>query len=159
VIKKLLVAVVVVTSVATALTVVAQGRTPEEQAQRAVDTRKSVLRLFSFNNAAISGMARGTVPFDAAIAERNARRIAALAPMLVETFAAMDTRPYNVDTEALPVIWDNFGEFEAKTQALIDGANKFADIAARGNQQEIIGAVREFGSNCGSCHDMFREDN
>lgn len=159
-IKKLLVTGVLLTSAATMFTVSAQNQpTPEQQAQSAVNARKSVVRLFGFNMAAINGMARGTVPFDAAIAERNARRIAALAPMLSEAFASMDTRPYSVETGALPIVWDRFDEFQQKTDALIEGANTFADIAARGNQQEIMGAVRAFGANCGGCHDVFRVQN
>jgi cytochrome c556 len=139
------------------LTVSAQNQpTPEQQAATAVNARKSVVRLFAFNMGPISGMARGTVEFDGALAERNARRIAAMAPMLVETFAAMDTRPYTVETEALPIIWDRFDEFQQKADALVQGANTFADIAARGNREETIAAVRAFGSNCGGCHDVFR---
>ena len=132
--------------------------TPEQQAQSAVNTRKSVVRLFAFNMGTISAMARGTVEFDAAIAERNARRIAALAPMLPEAFAAMDTRAFDVQTEALPIIWDRFDEFQQKAANLIDGANTFAAIAARGDRAETLAAVRAFGSNCGGCHDVFRLD-
>jgi cytochrome c556 len=132
--------------------------TPEQQAQSAVNARKSVVRLFAFNMAAISGMARGSVEFDAAIAERNARRIAALAPMLPEAMASMDTRGFDVETEALPIIWERFDEFQEKANNLINAANTFADIAARGDQAETMGAVRALGSNCGGCHEVFRVD-
>ena len=155
--KRLVAAGLILASAATMMTVNAQNQpTPEQQAQSAVNARKSVVRLFAFNMAAISGMARGAVEFDAAIAERNARRIADLAPMLPEAFSSMDTRPHSVETEALPIIWDRFDEFQQKTDALIQGANTFADIAARGNREETIAAVRAFGSNCGGCHDVFR---
>ena len=62
-------------------------QTPEQQAQGAIDTRKSVVRLFNFNMAPINAMARGG-EFDAALVERNARRVAVLAPMLPETSPA-----------------------------------------------------------------------
>ncbi|MEX2131132.1 MAG: cytochrome c [Pseudohongiellaceae bacterium] len=132
--------------------------TPEQQAQSAVNTRKSVVRLFAFNIGTINAMARGTVEFDGEIAARNARRIAALAPMLPEAFAAMDTREFDVETEALPIIWERFDEFQEKANNLINGANTFAEIAARGDRTETIAAVRAFGSNCGSCHEVFRLD-
>ena len=158
--KRILVLGLIATSAITFLNVSAQsGPTPEQQAQSAVNARKSVVRLFAFNMGTISGMARGTVEFDAAIAERNARRIAALAPMLPETFAAMDTRSFDLETEALPVIWERFSEFEEKAANLVDAANTFADIAARGDRMETIGAVRALGGTCGNCHDTFRVDN
>ena len=157
--KKLLIVGVVIASIAAALNATAQGRqrTPEEQAIGAVATRQAVMRLLSFNTGPINGMARGQVEFDAALAERNALRVAFLAPMIAETFAAMDTRPYAVETGALPVIWDDTEEFAQKVDALVQGANEFAEIAARGDQNEIMGAVSAFGSNCGSCHDSYRD--
>ncbi|MCB1670393.1 MAG: cytochrome c [Gammaproteobacteria bacterium] len=134
------------------------GPTPEQQAQQAMETRQSVFRLFRYNLGTISGMARGTVEFDAAIAERNARRIAAMAPMIPELFQAMDTREFDLDTEALPVIWEQFDLFQERAQALVDGANEFADIAAGGDRMETLGAIRAFGANCGNCHETFRVD-
>ncbi len=135
------------------------GPTPEQLAQQAAETRQSVFKLFAFNIGTISGMARGTVEFDAGIAERNARRIAAIAPMIPEVFQAMDTREFDVETEALPVIWEQFDLFQQRAQALINGANEFAEIAARGDRMETLGAIRAFGANCGNCHETFRVDN
>ena len=137
----------------------AQDPTPEQQAQQAAETRQSVFRLFRYNLGTISGMARGTVEFDAAIAERNARRIAAMAPMIPELFEAMDTRQYDIETEALPVIWEQFALFQERAQALVDGANTFADVAAGGDRMATLGAIRAFGANCGNCHETFRVDN
>lgn len=156
--KKFLIVAAVVASLAAVANVNAQGRqqTPEEQAAGAVTTRKAVMRLLSFNTGPINGMARGQVEFDAALAERNALRVAALAPMIADTFAAMDTREYDVETTALPVVWDDTEGFQEAVNAMVQGANDFAAIAARGDQTEIMGAIRAFGGNCGSCHDNFR---
>jgi len=132
--------------------------TPEQQAQSAINTRKSVVRLFAFNMAPINAMARGNREFDAAIVERNARRIAALAPMLPETFAEMDTRSFDLETEALPVVWDQFEEFQRRANNLIEGANNLAAVAAGGDQMETIRAAASVGRTyCGGCHEMFRE--
>jgi len=106
----------------------------------------------------IAGMARGSVPFDAAVAERNARRIAMLATMIPERFAAMDTREYDVKTEALPIIWEQPDDFAAKAKALQDAAITFAELAATGDQATTLGGLRAFGGTCGNCHDTYRED-
>ena len=139
---------------------IAQPRqTPEQQAQGAIDTRKSVMRLINFNMAPINAMARGG-EFDAALVERNARRVAALAPMLPETFAAMDTRAFDLQTTALPLVWDDFDEFQQRTNDLIEGINDLADMAATGNQEETIRLAGQIGRTyCGGCHQMFRERN
>ncbi len=132
--------------------------TPAELAAQATDTRQSLFKLLRYNLNMISGMARGTVEFDAAIAERSANRIAALAPMIPELFAANDTRAFDVETEALPIIWDRMDEFTEKANNLLNAANTFAATARGGDRNAILGGVRAFGGNCGNCHETFRED-
>jgi len=131
---------------------------PEVRAEEATITRQGVFRLLAFNIGPVVGMARGDIDFDAALAERNARRIAALAPMIPDVFAAMDTRTFDVETEALPVVWDNTDEFSDKARNLVEAANTFADIAAGGDQRATMGGVRALGGACGNCHDTFRVD-
>jgi cytochrome c556 len=132
--------------------------TPEEIAASSTAARQAVFKLLAFNMAPISGMARNTVEFDAALAQRNALRIAALAPMIPELFAANDTRSFDVSTEALPVIWDNMADFGAKADDLQQAAGVFAAVAADGDRAATIAAIRAFGSTCGNCHREYRVD-
>jgi cytochrome c556 len=132
--------------------------TPEQIAASSTATRQAVFKLLSFNMAPINGMARNTVEFDAALAERNALRVAALAPMIAEVFAVNDTRNFPVTTEALPIIWDNMDDFTAKAAALEEAARTFAAVAAGGDRAATIGAIRAFGSTCGNCHREYRVD-
>jgi cytochrome c556 len=150
--------VVVSLGVALALPSAAQDVTPEEHAANATATRQAVFKLLGFNIGPIGGMARGMVEFDAAIAERNAQRIAALAPMIPDLFAAMDTREFDVQTLALPIIWDNMDELADLTNKLVEAANNFADIAAGGDQAETMAALQSLGGACGNCHERFREE-
>lgn len=135
-----------------------EAPTPEQQAASATATRQAVFKLLAFNMAPINGMARNTVEFDAALAERNALRVAALAPMIPELFAANDTRNFSVSTEALPIIWDNLDDFRAKAAALEEAANTFAALAAGGDRNATIAGIRAFGSTCGNCHREYRVD-
>ncbi|MDP1756580.1 MAG: cytochrome c [Pseudohongiella sp.] len=132
--------------------------TPEQIASSATATRQAVFKLLAFNLAPINGMARNTVEFDAAIAERNALRVAALAPMIADLFVVNDTRNFPVTTEALPIIWDNMDDFRAKASALEEAAKTFAAVAAGGDRAATIGAIRAFGSTCGNCHREYRVD-
>ena len=144
---------------ALALTTAAEeAPSPEERAEEATATRQAVFKLLAFNIGPIVGMARGMVEFDAAIAERNARRIAALAPMIPELIGAMDTREFDVETEALPVAWEQPDELAEKARELVAAANTFADTAAGGDQAATLGGLRALGGACGNCHDTFRVD-
>lgn len=132
--------------------------TPAELAAAATETRQAVFKLLGFNMAPIGGMARGAMEFDAELAERNALRIAALAPMIPEVFDVYDTREFDVETEALPVIWDNQPDFAQKATELQAAANTFAEIASGGDRNTTIAAIRAFGSTCGNCHREYRVD-
>lgn len=135
-----------------------EGPTPAQSAAAATDTRQALFKMLVFNLGPIAGMARGA-PFDAAIAERNARRIAAMAPMIPEVLAA-DTREFDVETEALDLIWEgNLDDIAVKAEALIDAANNFADVAAGGDRAATLGAFRTLGGACANCHDTYRVDN
>ena len=157
--KRVLISILVLFGSAVAAAAGAQeAPTPQEQAEDATATRQAVFKLLRFNIGPIVGMARGEMEFDAAIAERNARRIAALAPMITEVLGAMDTREFDVETEALPVVWEKPDELAEKMQALIEAANTFADTAAGGDQAATLGGLRALGGACGNCHDVFRVD-
>ena len=130
--------------------------TPEQQATAAVETRKAVFKLLRFNLIPLVGMAQGA-PFDAELAERNGRRIAALAPMIPDVLAH-DTRAFDVETTALDKIWDNQPDFASKAQALVENANLFADAAATGDRGATLGTFCALGGSCGNCHDDYRVD-
>ena len=132
--------------------------TPEERAAAAVGQRKALFQTIRFNLVPIAGMAQGA-PFDAEVAERNARRIAAIASMIPEVLAH-DTSDFDdIETTALDSIWDNMGDIATKAQALEDNANAFADAASTGDFGQAMGAFRAFGGSCGNCHDTYRVDN
>ena len=157
--KKILISMMVLLGTALALTTAAEeAPSPEERAEDATATRQAVFKLLAFNIGPIVGMARGTVEFDAAIAERNAKRIAALAPMIPELIGAMDTREFDVETEALPVAWEQPDELAEKAEELVAAANTFANTAAGGDQAATLGGLRALGGACGNCHDTFRVD-
>ena len=130
--------------------------TPEQRAAQAVDQRKALFKTLRFNLIPIAGMAQGA-PFDATVAEMNGRRIAALAPTIPHVFVE-DTRGFDVETEALDVIWEDAAGFAAKAQALVDNATTFADAASTGDRGQTLGAFRALGGSCGDCHDNFRVD-
>lgn len=156
---KVLISILFLLGPALVSTSVAQeGPSAAERAVAATATRQAVFKLLGFNIGTIVGMARGSIEFDAALAERNARRIAALAPMIPDVFGAMDTREFDVETEALPVVWEDVDGLANKAQELVEAANTFADIAAGGDQRATLGGLQALGGACGNCHEVFRVD-
>jgi len=134
-----------------------EAPSPEEQAAAAIDQRKSLFKTLRYNLGPIAGMAQGA-PFNAEVAERNARRIAVMATMIPEMLA-VDTSAFDaIETTALDIIWENQDDIAAKAQALIDNASAFADAAATGDMASTLGAFRAFGGSCGNCHDAYRVD-
>ena len=128
-----------------------------ERAQRAVATRQGALKLLGFYMGPLGAMARGRIPMDAQIVGRNADRIAALAPMLGDTFR-LDTSDSGVESEALPVIWTKPNEFAAKGEALLEKASELGRLARAGEEGALKGGIAALGQACGSCHKAFRVD-
>jgi cytochrome c556 len=131
---------------------------PQELAEKATLTRQAVFKLMYFNLMPVYMMVRGNEPFDAAIAERNARRMASLAPMIPDVFAASDTREFEVTTKALDKIWETPDDLAERAMELVKRANAFADIAAAGDKDATIGAFRSLSGGCGNCHDVYKQE-
>lgn len=126
-----------------------------EQAQKATETRQSVLKVVGWNVGPLGAMARGVVPYDAALVARNAQRIAWMASMIPDAFRA-DTRAHDVTTEALPVIWENYDRFEELAGNVRASAERLAEVAASGDEAAAKQAISALIDNCRACHDDFR---
>jgi len=133
-----------------------QASFADERAEFVTATRQGALKLMGFYMAPLGGMARGRIPMDAELVARHAQRIGAIAPMLTDTFK-LDTSGADVTTEALPVIWENPAEFQAKIETLVERAADLSRIAETDSSEGAIkGGIGKLGQACGSCHDDFR---
>ena len=102
--------------------------------------------------ATIAGqMIQGATPFDAAAAKAAMEKIAANAAEIPADFPAGSE-----GGDALPAIWANFADFEAKAAALKTAAD--AAAAATGGGVEAFGpAFGAVGQACGACHQTYRK--
>lgn len=126
-----------------------------EQAQKATETRQSVLKVVGWNIGPLGAMARGLVPYDAALVGRNALRIAWMTSMIPDAFRG-DTRAHGVETEALPVIWENYARFEELAGNAQAAAERLAEVAANGDEAAAKQAIGTLVEQCRACHDDFR---
>lgn len=95
----------------------------------------------------------GTGTLEAAAAA--AQEIAAGAPDIAAVFPEGSI---NAESEALPVIWEKWPEFEAKSGEMQKLAAALADAAKSGDKNATLAAFGTLGKNgCGGCHESFRQ--
>jgi cytochrome c556 len=138
-----------------ATTVIAQDKPTPEQV--AVKARQGLLEATSFNMGPLGGMLKNQVPFDAAVAQKNATRIAQLGAMIPDFFSTDTRKATNVTTKAREGIWAQKADFDAKANDLVKAATEAADAAKGGDKTATLKALGAVGKACGSCHDSFRD--
>jgi cytochrome c556 len=133
-------------------------KTPEEQAQVAVDTRQGLQKVMNFWNAPLGAMLRNQKPWDAAVVAKSATNIAALGAMQPDVFAE-DTHKFTLKTKARDGIWTNKSDFDAKSNNLVKLANDLAAVAKSGADKDALrkAAVAMGKEGCGGCHDQFKD--
>ena len=97
-------------------------------------------------------MARGTTAFDATLAETARDRLHVRAGQVVGLFEAPEMDPM---MEALPSIWEDFGDFSAKADDMERTASELAGGLT--SRENVVSAVRALGATCTACHDIYRE--
>jgi cytochrome c556 len=129
----------------------------DERAQAAAETRQGLLKVVVSYFGPILGMVRQQIPYDGEVVQSNASNIATLLPMIPHVFKS-DTSAFDLETEALDNIWQDFDEFSAKAAASAQAA---ADLAAAAEQDQgaAVKAFGALGASCKACHDDYRQQN
>lgn len=138
-------------------TLTAAEASSEKQARTALKFRQSLFQLIRSNMGDLGAMAKGHKPFDAAVMEKNGMRLEQLS-LMIEDYMALDTRKYDIETEALDKIWEDKEEFAKKVQALTRAASKLQLAAKAGDESAFRPAIGAVGKTCKGCHDNFKAD-
>lgn len=117
----------------------------------AVLARMDAMKGIAQNLKVLGDMAKGERAFDAAEAGAAKAAMAAHVDEVPALFAAPETDP---KSEALPAIWDNMADFEAKTA---DMARAVAALET-GSAEAIGAGLRDVGATCGACHKLYRQE-
>jgi cytochrome c556 len=123
----------------------------------AVQARRGYFRMLGVELGPLGAMAKGEIDYDTAVAQANADDIAALAGYSVgDLFLEGTAQADRVgDTRALPAIWTDMADFQAKTKDFVAAAAALKEAAGQG--REALGpAVGRMGQTCGACHDAYR---
>lgn len=132
----------------------AQELSPE-QAAKVTQTRQAVLKVVGWNVGPMGGMVRGLIDWDQEAFALRARRVAWMTTMIGDAFRP-DTSSFDVTTEALPVIWEDFAEFEMLFANVEASSSKLAAVAEAGDEAATKAAFAAMVDDCRACHDRFR---
>lgn len=131
-------------SISSGLGVWAQSGDPIRQRQDLMKSNQEQVR-------ALTGMARGQTPFNAATAQAAFQRIGQNAEQVPALFPAGSDRG---KTAALPVIWERKADFDARAAKLAQDAK--AVQAGVTDQASLQAAIQRVGQSCGGCHETYR---
>ncbi|MBB3017161.1 cytochrome c556 [Microvirga lupini] len=130
--------------IASGLAVLAQSSDPITQRQNLMKNNQEQMR-------ALTGMARGQAPFNAATAQAAFQRLEQNASQIPPLFPAGSTQG---KTAALPTIWERKADFDAHAAKLQQDAR--AAQSAVTDQTSLQAAIQRVGQNCGGCHETYR---
>jgi len=117
-----------------------------------VKARMDAMSSIGKNTKVLGTMAKGEVAFDAETARSAAEKIATHAAGISKLFEDSATDP---KSEALPAIWDSYGEFSTKADALELAATEAAINITQAI--DLRPALMAIGGACKSCHQTYRK--
>ena len=124
--------------------------TPESAA---FQYRRSVMQSIAYKVGQARGMAQGEIPVDAAAFTKHASDVATLAGMITEGFIPNSAVE---GSAALPEVWTNMADFQAKAMDLQTAAQSLATAAQQNGFEAAKGMVQAVGQTCGGCHRPYR---
>ena len=155
--KKISTAILACSMALATASVMAETAKSEKQAKRSTDLRQSIFSLLGSNMGALGAMAKGKIPLDANVVEKNATRINQLS-LMIDDYTRVNTTSFNVKTEALDSVWSERSKFEKHINDLTMASANLQKVAMSGDENTIKKAIGGVGKTCGGCHDSFKKD-
>ena len=122
----------------------------------AVKARRALMGTIAYHTGILGGMAKGDMPYDAALATAAAENLSAAASMNRLTFWVNGSDLGAVEnTRAKPDIWSDPAGFETAAMGLETAAA--AMVTAAGTDLDALrGAMQGLGGACSACHKAYR---
>jgi len=134
----------------------AQAQGQPTKGEQAVKYRKAVYQAIAWNFAPMGAMAQGKAPFDVKEFALRAGRVAALTPMLAESYSP-ETQSVG-GSKAKAELWSNRADFDAKMKDLVDRSATLATVAKGGDEAKTKAAFFDAANTCKACHDEYKAD-
>lgn len=119
-----------------------------------VEYRQAVMSSLGGHTGAIGRIVKGQVDADHLMA--HAEAIAATAPVVEDIWWDNSGFDDYDRTDALPEIWEQPDDFQAKIDDFQKAARGLVDAVETGERARIIKGFKALGSSCGACHDSYR---
>ncbi|MET0069414.1 MAG: cytochrome c [Candidatus Thiodiazotropha sp.] len=124
------------------------------EVEKAVDYRQGVMNVYSWNMKAMSNMMKGKIPYDQKAFAAHADDLAAASTLNLMPGFPEDSE--SEESDALPEIWMEFDDFEAKHKALGEAAGNLSRVAAEGEKGAMGEALKKAGKACKACHKKYK---
>jgi len=134
----------------------AQAQGQPSKGEQALKYRKAVYQAMAWNFGPMSAMAQGKIPYNAAEFAMRADRVAALAPMLSESYSPESQTV--AGSKAKAELWSNRADFDAKMKDLVDRSATLATVAKGGDAAKSKTAFLDTANTCKACHDKYKAD-
>lgn len=128
------------------------------QANPAVNARKAHMQLYAHNLGVLGGMARGNIDYDAAAATAAAGNLVELASIDQTSYwvAGTDSDSLPDESRALPALFDNLDDVNAKRLELLAASEALAATAGDG-LEAVQAGLGPVGAVCGACHEAYQK--
>ena len=128
------------------------GHAQGEASDPEVKARMALMKKIGSQTKILGDMAKGDTAFDATAAQEAATTMAAAAG---EIPALLEPQATDPESEAKPIIWEQWSDF---TQKAIDLETAATSASTTITDQASLGpAMREIGGACRACHETYRE--
>lgn len=125
----------------------------------AVKARKAHMQLYAHNIGILAGMARGNTEYNADAAVAAASNLADLSHINEASYWVEGTDSESIEgTRALPALFANMGDVQAKIDQLNAASVALAETAGNG-LEAVQAGLGPIGQVCGACHDAYRVPN
>ncbi|MES9992544.1 MAG: cytochrome c [Candidatus Thiodiazotropha sp.] len=122
--------------------------------EKAVEYRQGLMNVLSWNMKAMSDMMKGKTPYDHEAFVTHASDLAAASSLNLLPGFPEDSE--SEESDALPEIWMEFDDFEAKYKAMGEAASNLSSTAAKGDKGAIGEALSKAGKACKACHKKYK---
>ncbi len=130
----------------------AQQAKPED----VIAYRQAVLKTVFWNFMSMGQMVKGSKPWDAAEFKRRSLAVSFMALQMDEGFPAGSDK--GAVTDALPAIWENRADFDAKLREFQRTSNALRVAANGGDVETVKAAFGKVRNSCMACHEKYRAD-
>ena len=105
----------------------------------------------------LAPMAKGEQPWNQAAAVKAATEIHTTATKIPSLFPAGSGPETGIKTAALPEIWKDKADFDAKAKTLETESGKLLQLAQANDQAGFKTQFGNVGKACGGCHQTYRK--